>query len=73
MKMAAGTIMPPMAAAIGSAARRGSRRSPATNSRLSSSPTTKKKIASRPSAAHAETVRCRCSDSGPIANSDIAS
>ncbi len=32
-------------------ARRGSRRSPATNSRLSSRPATKKKIASRPSAA----------------------
>ena len=38
--------MPPTAAATGSAARRGSRRSPATNSRLSSSPATKKKIAS---------------------------
>ena len=44
--------MPPTAAATGSAARRGSRRSPATNSRLSSSPATKKKIASSPSAAH---------------------
>src|SRR5829696_1845392 len=33
-------------------ARRGSRRSPATNSRLSSSPATKKKIARSPSAAH---------------------
>ena len=52
MKIAAGKIMPPTAAAIGSAARAGSRRSPATNSRLSSTPTTKKKIASRPSAAH---------------------
>src|ERR1700694_1600282 len=64
--------MPPMAAAIGSAARVGSRRSPATNSRLSSSPTTKKKIANRPSAAHADTDNRRCSDSGPIANSETA-
>ena len=64
--------MPPTAAAIGSAARRGSRRSPATNSRLSSSPTTKKKMASSPSAAHAEMLSCRCSASGPISNSDIA-
>ena len=53
-----------MAAAIGSAARAGSRRSPATNSRLSSSPTTKKKIASRPSAAQVDMLRCRCSDFG---------
>ena len=53
--------MPPTAARIGSAARRGVRRSPATNSRLSSSPTTKKKIASRPSAAHAPSDRSRCS------------
>ena len=53
-KIAAGTTMPPTAAAIGSAARAGSRRSPATNSRLSSTPTTKKKIASSPSAAHAD-------------------
>ena len=43
--------MPPSAATTGSAARRGSRRS-ATNSRLSSSPATKKKMASSPSLAH---------------------
>ena len=60
-KISAGTTMPPMAAAIGSAARRGSRRSPATNSRLSSRPTTKKKIASSPSAAQALSVRFKCS------------
>ena len=42
-KTAAGTIIPPTAAAMGSAARAGSRRSPATNSRLSSRPTMKKK------------------------------
>ena len=41
--------MPPSAAAIGSAARRSSRSSPTTISRLTSSPTTKKKIAIRPS------------------------
>ena len=57
--------MPPTAAATGSAARRGSRRSPATNSRLSSRPATKKKIASRPSAAQAPRVRSRCSAAGP--------
>src|SRR6478752_4937842 len=72
MKIAAGTTIPPTAAAIGRAARRGSRRSPATNSRLSSNPTTKKKMASSPSAAHPETGRRRWSDSGPTANSDIA-
>jgi hypothetical protein len=64
--------MPPSAAAIGSAARAGSRRSPATNSRLSSSPTTKKKIANSPSAAHADKLSFKCSDSGPSANSDTA-
>ena len=61
----AGTTIPPTAATTGSAARRGSRRSPATNSRLSSSPATKKKIASRPSAAHSPSDRFRCSASGP--------
>ena len=39
-----GTSIPPIAATIGSAAVRGSRRSPATSSYLISSPTTKKKI-----------------------------
>ena len=71
MKIPAGTTIPPIAAAMGSAARAGSRRSPATNSRLSSTPTTKKKIASRPSAAQAERLRFRCSDSGPTTNADI--
>jgi hypothetical protein len=63
-KITAGPIMPPTAASTGSAARRGSRRSPATNSRLSSSPATKKKIASRPSAAQAARL------SGPISQAD---
>ena len=61
----AGATIPPTAAATGSAARRGSRRSPATISRLSSRPATKKKIASSPSAAHAPSVRSRCSAAGP--------
>ena len=64
-KITAGATMPPTAAATGSAARRGSRRSPATNSRLSSSPAMKKKIASSPSAAHSPTVRSRCRAAGP--------
>ena len=45
----AGTIIPPRAAIAGIAARLGSASSPSTNSRLISSPTTKKKIAIRPS------------------------
>ncbi len=44
-KSSAGTVMPPIAARIGRLAARGSRSSPHTNSRLISSPTTKKKIA----------------------------
>jgi len=48
---AAGAAMPPTAAAMGSAALRGSRSCPVTNSRLSSSPTTKKKMARMPSLA----------------------
>ena len=72
-KKSAGTAMPPTAAATGSAARRGSRRSPATNSRLSSRPATKKKIASRPSAAQVPSVRSRCSDAGPTRVSRSAS
>ena len=63
--MTAGTTIPPTAATTGSAARRGSRRSPATNSRLSSRPATKKKIASSPSAAQVPRVRSRCSDARP--------
>src|SRR6476659_1224607 len=48
--------MPPIAAAIGTIAARGSRRSPSTISRLISRPTTKKKIAIRPSLIHASSV-----------------
>jgi hypothetical protein len=61
----AGTIIPPTAAATGREARRTSRRSPATNSRLSSRPATKKKTASRPSEAHCPRVRSRCSPAEP--------
>ena len=64
-KNAAGTSIPPRAATTGSAARRGSRKSPATNSRLSSRPATKKKMASSPSAAHVPRLRSRCSEAGP--------
>ncbi len=64
--------MPPSAATMGSTARAGSRRSPATNSRLSSSPTTKKKIANSPSAAHPSMLNRRCRDSGPMRWPDIA-
>ena len=46
---AAGTTIPPMAAMTGSAARRGSRSSPSTSSRLISKPTTKKKTVINPS------------------------
>ena len=69
-KISAGTAIPPTAAATGSAARRGSRRSPATNSRLSSSPATKKKIASSPSAAQAARGRSRCSAAGPTRSAE---
>ena len=62
----AGAIIPPTAAATGTTARCGSRRSPATNSRLSSNPATKKKIANNPSPAHCATVRFKCSAAGPI-------
>ena len=65
----AGTSMPPSAATTGKAARRGSRRSPATNSRFSSNPATKKKMASSPSLAHAPRDRFRCSASGPTCRS----
>ena len=47
-KIRAGTAIQLRAAATGRAALRGSRRSPARNSRLSSSPATKKKMASKP-------------------------
>ena len=48
-KITAGTIMPPRAAMPGSTAADRSRSSPATSSRLISRPTTKKKMAIRPS------------------------
>src|SRR5450830_1514272 len=57
--------MPPIAATIGTTAVAGRRSSPATISRLSSRPTTKKKIASSPSEAHAPRVSWRCSAAGP--------
>ncbi len=60
-KIRAGTAMPPIAASTGTPACFGLRRLPATNSCLSSTPTTKKKIASRPSAAHVDSVRSRWS------------
>ena len=43
----------------------GRRSSPATISRFSSRPTTKKKMASRPSFAHVTRLRSRCKDAGP--------
>ncbi|SII97449.1 Uncharacterised protein [Mycobacteroides abscessus subsp. abscessus] len=54
-----------MAAATGIAAVLGSRSLPATNSSLSSRPTTKKKIASSPSEAQLFTERLSLRDSGP--------
>ena len=48
-KIAAGTSMPPSAAATGNTVLRGSRSAPCTNSRLISRPTTKKKIVIAPS------------------------
>ena len=50
--MEAGTTMPPIAAAIGSAAWRGDASSPASASRLISSPTRRKKTAMSPSLIH---------------------
>ncbi len=61
----AGTAMPHRAATTGSAAALGSFRSPATSSRFSSMPATKKKIASRPSAAQCATDRFSPRASGP--------
>ncbi|CAM5726382.1 hypothetical protein SGLAM104S_02850 [Streptomyces glaucescens] len=58
--------MPHSAATTGRAAALGSRRSPATSSRLSSMPATKKKTASSPSAAQCATERFRPSVSGPM-------
>ena len=56
-KISAGTIMPPAAAIAGRAARRGSRSSPSTSSRLISSPTTKKKSVIKPLLIHSCSVR----------------
>lgn len=61
----AGTAIPHRAATTGRAAAFGSRRSPATSSRLSSMPATKKKTASSPSAAQCATDRCSPRASGP--------
>lgn len=55
----AGSATPQRAAMTGSRAALGLRSSPATNSRLSSMPATKKKIVSRPSLAQASRVRSR--------------
>lgn len=68
----AGTIIPPIAATIGSTACLNRDSSPMTSSRLSSSPATKKKIASRPSFAQSPMVRFRWSSSGPSRNSRSA-
>ncbi len=62
----AGTAMPQRAAITGRAAALASRRSPATSSRLSSMPATKKKIASRPSAAQCWSERFRPREAGPM-------
>src|SRR6478609_7387812 len=64
-KSSAGTATPHTAAAIGSAALLRSDRSPATNSRLSSIPATRKNTASSPSAAHVPRLRSRCKALGP--------
>ena len=50
--MEAGTIMPPIAPAMGSAAWRGDASSPASASRLISRPTRRKKTAIKPSLIH---------------------
>ena len=51
-KIAAGTIIPPIAAAIGRAAWRGEASSPTRASRFTSRPTSRKKTAIRPSLIH---------------------
>ena len=56
---AAGTIIPPRAAATGTAALEGRLKEPLTNSCLSSRPATKKNTASRPSAAQVASDRSR--------------
>ena len=64
-KIAAAVTMPPKAAPIGTAAIRGLERVPRTNSCFSSQPITKKKIASKKSAAQTFKVKFKCRDSGP--------
>ena len=64
-KTSAGTMTPPTAATTGTTALAGVRRSPTRNSRLSSRPATKKKMASRPSPAQCPMVRSRCPHSMP--------
>ena len=65
-KTSAGTMTPPTAATTGTTALAGGvRRSPTRNSRLSSSPATKKKIARRPSPAQWPTVSSRWPHSMP--------
>ncbi len=71
-KMPAGTIMPPIAAAAGTTASRTFESEPRTSSCLSSSPTTKKNTASRPSAAQTPSGRSRCSETGPTLRSTRA-
>ncbi len=65
-KTTAGTATPQNAATTGTAALAGERRSPTRNSRLSSRPATKKKIARRPSAAQWPRLRRRWNQSVPI-------
>ena len=73
MKIAAGTIMPPTAAAIGSAARAGSRRSPGDELALEfhadDEEEDRQQTVGRP---RRRADRFRCSDSGPTTNSDTA-
>src|SRR6478609_4669775 len=71
-KSTAGRATPHRAAAIGSAALAGSARSPTTNSRLSSTPATKKNTASSPSDAHCARLRSRCRAAGPTRRSRSA-
>ncbi len=64
--MSAGTTMPPIAPAIGSAAWRGDDSSPASPSRLISSPTSRKKIAISPSLIHWWAVSDSAADPAPM-------
>jgi len=71
-KMTAGTATPPKAAATGTIAVDMRRSEPPANSRLSSSPTMKKKIASSPSAAQVPSDRSRFHAAGPTRRSRSA-